>query len=178
VRKGLDTINHFAFALWIAIKADQKSKKAIDMTDHHNRLMVKPNLSGKYATLASDYSFSVSNTGNGPAIIKSQKVSLDGVCHETEGSHDGGLIHFVNTAIGPNTCEIFRLGPGYGVLPGKEIAIIKLTESHFTDEYMKNFEDAMRRTKIEIEYGSMYEDEVFKPLIWPTQPPSDPAQGH
>jgi len=153
------------------------NRKTIKMNDRHNRLSVKPHLTVSYYKVPpSNYSVSVINTGIGPAIIKSQKVYLDDKCVETPGSYDGGLIHFVNTAIGPNTCNVVIMGFDYGVLPGQVINIVKLKENYISDDLVEKFKNGISKFRIEIEYRSMYEDELLKPLIWSASPEMDDAQ--
>ncbi|MCQ4267407.1 hypothetical protein NAV28_09275 [Pseudomonas stutzeri] len=132
------------------------SKKQMAMHERHNRLMAKPHLSGwNHQDGETDtYSFTLENTGIGPAIIKSIVLTVDGKPAQGEGSE---MVEDAAERLFPNIAkhhrfEMFTVGEF--IPPSKKFEIYYIKAQGFSAEQL--VQNVQARTKLVIHYESIY----------------------
>lgn len=138
---------------WIALSF---SKRQMDMHERHNRLMSTPHLSGwnHQDGETETYSFTLENTGIGPAIIKSIVLTVDDEPAQGEGSD---MVEDAAERLFPNIAkhhrfEMFTVGEF--IPPNKKFEIYSIKAAGLRAEQLVQIVQA--RTKLVIHYESIY----------------------
>lgn len=134
------------------------TKRQVDMHEKHNRLMATPHLSGwNYEDGETNtYSFTLENTGIGPAIIKSILLTVDDQPAQREGSD---MIEDAAERLFPNLAKLHRFEMftvGEFIPPNKKYEVYGVQADGLTAKQL--LERVQTRTKLVIHYESIYGD--------------------
>ncbi|MDH0084854.1 MAG: hypothetical protein GTN60_04825 [Pseudomonas stutzeri] len=137
------------------------TKRQVDMHEKHNRLMATPHLSGwnHQDGETETYSFTLENTGIGPAIIKAITLTVDGHPAQGEGSD---MIEDAAERLFPNVAkhhrfEMFTVGEF--VPPNKKFEVYSIQAEGLSAEQL--IKRAQTATKLVIHYESIYGDKYL-----------------
>ncbi len=132
------------------------------ITREHNIISVKPNLTF-YCELKQNYEYngiSIKNSGIGPAIIKKWNVSIDKNPIMGNGAKIWDKINrkenFVDFDI-----RAFWFDQNHIISPEERVNFFYLPANINKNSSLNKLQSLVNRIEIEIEYSSIYEEEIF-----------------
>lgn len=142
----------------IALIAVAFTAVQMNLQKRHNRLMVTPNLDGMIIENLQNpsYSYVITNTGVGPAILKASTILVDGIEITTDEPFPTAI-----KIILPNVPESDygheSLSPGSYIPAGKSVRVIFIQVQ--TVDILKNVRpEISNRAQLLLEYESIYGD--------------------
>lgn len=126
----------------------------------HNRMSCRPHVTSWLHTGPSEgkMNFTVLNNGIGPAIIKSFRVFVDG--EAIEGTPEIAIRTYIDNVLPAlaHEEETGHLDPGYVLAVGEERTVLRIKYHDPTNPSLERIGGIVQRTKIIIEYESLYGD--------------------